>query len=131
MAFKPLMRVQKPLLKNIEVAAFRRFKSSPLLVHNFTWIRNHPYLENQICSPPVVAGNSFHGNWNAAEHDNLTKLNIMHHGFRSLDRKEHGAGDLEMDDGKQTMPGITCALWSNLNRLPPRNWISKIWDYFL
>jgi hypothetical protein len=34
----------------------------------------------------------------------------MHHGFRPLDRKKHGAGDLEMDDGKQTMPGIKYGL---------------------
>lgn len=40
--------------------------------------------------------------------NDLSKLNIMHHGFRSLDRKEHGAGDLEMDAGKQAMPGIKC-----------------------
>jgi hypothetical protein len=34
----------------------------------------------------------------------------MHHGFRPLDRKKHGAGDLEMDAGKQTVPGIKCGL---------------------
>jgi hypothetical protein len=44
------------------------------------------------------------------KHDNLFKLNIVHHGFRLPDRKRHGAGDLEMDAIKQTMPGIKCDL---------------------
>jgi hypothetical protein len=30
----------------------------------------------------------------------------MHHDFRPLDRKKHDAGDLEMDAGKETLPGI-------------------------
>jgi hypothetical protein len=29
----------------------------------------------------------------------------MRHGFRRLDRKRHGAGDLEMDAVNQAMPG--------------------------
>ena len=49
----------------------------------------------------------------------------MHHGSRPLDRKKHGAGDLEMDAIKQTMPGIKCGLYRILKGCHPEIGLSE------
>jgi hypothetical protein len=58
------------------------------------------------------------------KHDTIYKLKGMHHDFRALDRKKHGAGDFEFDPMDQAMSGN-----SNLSLTESRSATTPKSDY--